>query len=153
MQGIDLVLRKLPQDGGAVVRAYLDEIERTALEAMAVGGDLAVIGENLTAAHAVLRAATEWLLAAPDVEDRLAGATPYLSMFGAVAGGRYLAASAVAARRLLDAGAGDEFLVDKIATARFYARQILPRASGLLPSVTAGAADLESTLRMKGVAQ
>ena len=31
---------------------------------------------------------------------------------------------------------------DKIATARFYATQLLPQASGLLPAVTAGATPL-----------
>ena len=144
IQAIDLVVRKLTQEGGAVVRAYLDEIETVALEAEAGGGDIASIGENLTAALSALRGATEWLLAAPDVEDRLAGASPYLRMFGIVAGGRYLAASAVAAKRLMDTDAGNGFLADKVATARFYARQLLPQAAGLLPAVTSGAADLET---------
>jgi alkylation response protein AidB-like acyl-CoA dehydrogenase len=150
IQAIDLVLRKLPQEGGAVIRAYLDEVELVAMQASAMGGDLASIGENLAAAHAVLVGATEWLLAAPDVSDRLAGATPYLRMFGTVAGGRYLAASAVAAQRLIEAGSVDRFATDKIATARFYSRQLLPQAAGLLPAVTAGAADLD-VVRPSGV--
>ncbi len=108
-----------------------------------MGGDPGTIGEHLTAAHAALVGATEWLLAAPDVDDRLAGASPYLRMFGIVAGGRYLAQSAVAARRQIDARGDDEFLLRKIATAGFYAKQILPHAAGLLPAVTSGAADLD----------
>ena len=143
IQAIDLVLRKLPQEGGAIVRAYLDEIETVASEASAMGGDLEIIGDGLTAAHAVLVGATEWLLAAPQVTDQLAGASPYLRLFGTVAGGRCLTVSAVAAQRLLDTNGSNGFLKDKIATARFYARQVLPQAEGLLPAVTAGAADLE----------
>lgn len=145
IQAIDLVLRKLPQEDGAIVRAYLDEIETVASEASAMGGDLAIIGHGLTAAHAILAGATEWLLAAPQAADKLAGASPYLRLFGTVAGGRCLTVSAVAAQRLLDANGSNGFLKDKIATARFYSRQILPQAAGLLPSVTAGAADLEVT--------
>ena len=143
IQGIDLVLRKLPQDGGAVVRGYLDEIAMVAERALSMGRDITPIGENLAAAHSVLEGATEWLLAAPDVVDRLAGATPYLTMFGTVAGGRYLADSALAARQLLNDGSSDNLLDDKIATATFYTKQLLPRAAGLLPAVPAGAADLD----------
>ena len=48
--------------------------------------------------------------------------------------------SAVAARRALQEGLGNtDFLEAKIATARFFAGQLLPQVHGLLPSVTAGA--------------
>ena len=130
IQGIDLVLRKLPQDGGAVVRGYLDEIAIVADEALSKGRDMTVIGENLATAHSVLAGATEWLLAAPEVADCLAGASPYLTMFGTVAGGRYLAKSALAARQLLEDGSSDNLLGDKIATATFYMRQLLPASGG-----------------------
>jgi alkylation response protein AidB-like acyl-CoA dehydrogenase len=143
IQAIDLVLRKLPQEGGAVVRAYLDEIEAVALEATAAGGDVGAVGESLTAAHSALAAATEWLLAATDVEDRLAGATPYLEMFGVVSGGRYLAQEAIAATRHAAGATTGSFEADRVATALFYARRLLPRAAGLLPSVTAGKGDLD----------
>jgi hypothetical protein len=64
-------------------------------------------------------------------------------MFGLVTGGWLLARSALAAHRLLAEGEGDkEFLEDKIATARFYAEQLLPQAAGLGGAVMAGAAGL-----------
>ena len=64
-------------------------------------------------------------------------------MCGIVTGGWLLARSARAARRALDAGGGDdEFLRQKVVTARFYAEQLLPQAAGLAPAVTAGPADL-----------
>ena len=50
---------------------------------------------------------------------------------------------AAAAARALDEGRGDtDFLRQKVVTARFFAEQVLPQAAGLVPSVTAGPADL-----------
>ena len=142
IQAIDLVMRKLPMDDGAVVGSYLDEME--ALDApLAADGDerLETMRKPLAAAVTALREATEWLNAAKDPNDRLAGAGPYLDMFGTVAGGAYLARMALAAA----AGDRDEWIEAKINTAVFYAHQILPRAAGWLPSVTAGAAELFAT--------
>ena len=92
IQAIDLVGRKLGLRDGAAIRGYLDGIAATADGARAAGGDLAVIGEQLAAAVDTLRSATEWLLAAGDPDDALAGATPYLRMAGLVTGGWLLAA-------------------------------------------------------------
>ncbi|MDF2732844.1 MAG: Acetyl-CoA dehydrogenase C-terminal like, partial [Desertimonas sp.] len=39
-------------------------------------------------------------------------------------------------------GFTNQFLEQKLVTARFYARQLLPQAAGLLPAITAGADDL-----------
>jgi alkylation response protein AidB-like acyl-CoA dehydrogenase len=139
IQAIDLVARKLREADGAVVRGYLEEIAATAAVAAGAGGDLAIIGENLATASAALGGVTEWLLAAGDMRDVLAGASPYLKMFGIVAGGYYLAKAALAAA---DMPADDRFANEKIATARFYAAQILPQANSLFPAVTAGAEGL-----------
>ena len=141
IQAIDLVMRKLPMDGGRVVRGYLDEM--AALEGPLVeSGDprLETIGKMLLASTASLSDATEWLLACEDPNDRLAGATPYLKMFGIIAGGYYLARLALAAT----AEDSDSWLDAKINTSAFYAEQLLPTAFGLLPSVKAGAAGLFS---------
>ena len=77
-----------------------------------------------------------------DANDVLAGANPYLRMFGTVIGGWLLAKSAQAAESLMANGTGDRVFLDrKVATTRFYANQILPQAAGLLPAVTAGVGD------------
>jgi hypothetical protein len=93
-----------------------------------------------------LREATGWIVSegAAEPNDALAGATPYLRLFGLVTGGWLMARSALAASRLLDNAGGPDivFLQDKIATAGFYAGQLLPQAAGLLPAVTAGAGPL-----------
>jgi alkylation response protein AidB-like acyl-CoA dehydrogenase len=139
IQAIDLVMRKLPMDDGGVVRSYLDEM--AALEAPLAQSDdprFAVMREALAPAVAALREATEWLITCDDPNDRLAGASPYLDMFGIVAGGGYLIRMALAAA----AEERDPWIDAKIDTAAFYAHQILPRAAGWLSSSTAGASEL-----------
>jgi hypothetical protein len=139
IQAIDLVMRKLPMDEGAVVRSYLDEM--AALDAPLAGSSdprFSVMRAALAPAVEALREATEWLISCEDPNDRLAGASPYLDMFGTVAGGAYLIRMALAAA----AEESDAWLDAKIDTATFYAHQILPRATGWLSSSTAGAAEL-----------
>jgi hypothetical protein len=73
----------------------------------------------------------------------LAGAAPYLRLFGTVAGGWLMAMAALAARRRLGEGApARDFLAAKLATARFYADNILAEADGLAAQVTSGGESL-----------
>jgi alkylation response protein AidB-like acyl-CoA dehydrogenase len=138
IQAIDLVMRKVPMGEGSVIGTYLAEI--AALDGdLAVSGDhrIALVRRQLSDALSHLREATEWLLACEDANDALGGASPYLELFGTVAGGYYLARLALAAQ-----GSDDSWLDAKIDTAVFYATNILPRSAGLVPAVTSGAATL-----------
>ncbi len=141
IQAIDLVTRKLPLDGGNVVRKFIAEIEELANEAkQSNDASLGVIGNNLSDAAEHLSAATEWLLenvkSAPN--DALAGATPYLKLFGIVAGGFYLAKGAVAAQAQLQDGDAN-YLKTRIALARFFAENTLSTSAGLVAPCTRGA--------------
>ena len=142
IQAMDLVMRKIPLADGAVVRSYFDEMQATADQLRATGNGLAAVGESLSAGIADIRHTTDWLLASTDPNDNLAGATPYLRQFGIVAGGYYLARSALVARRLLVANGDDPWLQAKIDTCIFYGSQILPQAAGSAPAVTVGAEQL-----------
>jgi 3-(methylthio)propanoyl-CoA dehydrogenase len=145
IQAIDLVMRKLPMRGGGVVKEQLAAMAAVSDELAAGGDDLAAIGVRLAEALAALQEASDWLLVqvTEQPNDALAGAAPYLRMFGLVTGGWLMARSALAAKRLLDEGSGDSrWLSEKVATARFYAEQLLPQACGLLPAATAGASGL-----------
>ena len=135
IQAMDLVGRKLPIRAGGVLADQLAGMEATVAE---LDGDLADIGAALADGAGALREATDWLLAngAADPQNALAGATPYLRLCSTVVAGWFLARQALAARE--GAAAGDEFLQAKVATARYFAQQVLPTARGLLPSVTAG---------------
>ncbi len=146
VQAIDLVIRKVPMRGGGVVRDLLAQMDVLDAELAAAGSELADVRLALANGVQVLREATDWIMSSGQAEptDALAGATPYIRLFGLVIGGWLLARSALAASRLQqNAGAFDAaFLQDKIGTARFYAGQLLPQAPGLLPAVTAGAGAL-----------
>jgi alkylation response protein AidB-like acyl-CoA dehydrogenase len=86
IQAMDLVGRKLA-DGGAAAFAVIDEMGGTG-------------HERLDAGLAELRALTEWMLA-QKMQDRFAGAVPYLAAFARVLGASYhlRAAAADPARR------------------------------------------------------
>src|SRR3990172_5064622 len=100
IQAIDLVTRKLPLDDGKTVAGYLDELRRKiaavkASNAPGFGDTAARLGETVDS----LARATQWLLAQKSSDAALAGATPYLRMFGAAAGGCMLAEQALTALR------------------------------------------------------
>jgi alkylation response protein AidB-like acyl-CoA dehydrogenase len=145
IQAIDLVGRKLGLRGGGAVRDLLDRIAAVDPALAAAGEPVAGLRAALAANLAALREATEWLLgpARTDPQNALAGATPYLRMFGWVLGGWFHARAALAALGQLDAGHDpDGALASRLVAARFYGEQLLPQAAGLLPSVMAGPADL-----------
>ena len=100
------------------------------------------MGACLSAAVADLAEATAWCLKATADDPRAvaAGCTPYLHMFGLTLGAHLLSKGALAAAETLRAGTEDEaFLRGRIATARFFAEQLLPRVQGLKPAAMAGA--------------
>ena len=132
IQALDLVTRKIPLDGGKRVALYIDELRRTvksvqSSNAPAFGDTAARLGEAVDS----LERATRWLLAQKSSDAALAGATPYLRLFGNAAGGCMLAGQALVALRAGD-GTG------RTALARFFAENITVNASGLERSVTEG---------------
>ncbi len=134
IQAIDLVMRKIPMNDGAVVGSYLDEIDVLDAELEAAGDALSSIRGPLADATHAVRTATETLNAS-DVRTRMAGATPYLEMIGTLCGAYYLARQALAA--LPDAGS-DPWMAAKVTTARFYATNLLPRIHGYADAATGG---------------
>jgi 3-(methylsulfanyl)propanoyl-CoA dehydrogenase len=133
IQAIDLVTRKIPLEGGKVVALYIDELRRTVASirssnAPGFGEAAARLGEAVES----LERATRWLNSQRSSDAALAGATPYLRLFGNAAGGCMLAEDALASLRAGD-GAG------RTALARFFAENIAIQASNLERSVTEGA--------------
>ena len=147
IQALDLMGRKLAQDGGAAVRAFIEEI---GVNAAGLGKvkSLKDLGVALTQATTTLGKASQWIgaqLIAGRVPEALAGATPYLRMFATVAAGHYLAMGAKAATmQLAQPNADKQHLTARIAVARFFARNILPQVEGLLPTVTDGSPEVLS---------
>jgi len=145
IQAMDLVGRKLGMRMGGVINDHLDRMRTLDAELAAAGDAVASIRANLAEAVEVLAGATEWIMAhgLEDPREALAGATPYLALFGTVTGGWLMARQALGALADLDAGIGDtDHLRAKVTTARFYAEQMLPRAKGMVAAVQAGASVL-----------
>ena len=133
-------MQGLLRDGGAV-RLFLDELRATVSAVRATNDpSFGSTGVRLAEAVESLTRATDWLLtkvgAAPD--EALAGATPYLRLFGIASGGCALAEEALAAVRLSPAGEANA--PERIATARFFAENIAVGARGLETTVTEGGA-------------
>ena len=132
IQALDLVQRKLPLDGGALVT---QEINRLRERVAAIPSD-AAYGYGATAdllgqAVESLAAATAYLTsAAPGAI--MAGATAYLRLFGLALGGVCLVDMALGAQ-----GAHDHD--SRIAMARFFAEHIATAAPGLATSIIQGA--------------
>lgn len=137
IQAIDLVIRKITLNGGATVKAFIAELRDITARVQATNDPaFGATALRLTEAIDALERATEWLLAqlASNTRTALAGATPYLRMFGHAAGGALLANEALAAIRL-----GNGISADRIATARFFAENIAVQNGGLETTVTEAA--------------
>jgi len=141
VQAMDLVGRKLAQNGGRAVQAFFKLVGE---EVAAAKGDDATadFAARLEQANTDLQAATMWFMAngMKDPNNVGAGAVPYMHLMGLVAVGLMWLRMAAAAARLKVAGDGDgAFLDAKLTTARFYAERILPRAGSLRREIEGGA--------------
>ena len=137
IQSLDLVSRKIAMSNGNAVRGYIAELRQT-VDAVNASNDPAFgfTGTRLAEALDSLERATEWLLGelGKNPDAALAGATPYLRLFGNAAGGCMLASEALAALRLSE---GEP--ASRIAIARFFAENIAVQAPGLERSIIEGA--------------
>ncbi|MGF1501684.1 MAG: acyl-CoA dehydrogenase [Paracoccaceae bacterium] len=127
VQAMDLVGRKLAMDEGATAEALLDEVQATA-DALAEAGE-AELARLLAAARSKAGGVTRWMLDATEMNDRFAGAVPYLRMMALTLGAHSLARAALRdpERRPL---------------AAFFLAQCLPRAHADAQAATQGAAPL-----------
>ncbi len=148
IQAADLVGRKLPMRGGAVVAEHLDSLDERAKQ-LGANAELEVFGRVLTDAVAATRRSSEWLLqrAREHPADLLAGSAPYLRMLGTVVCGGLAAKAAMVAQEQRAANGEqnaelDGFLHAKLVAAKFFGEQILPAAIALEGAVTAGVGDL-----------
>ena len=142
IQAADLMGRKVARDGGAAIRRVIAEMRQVQAQLEGESSpDLTAIAARLRDGVAALDASVEFVLSTygKDVRRASVGAVPFLTLFGTVAGGWQMARSALAAHRHVAAGRGDGFLRAKLATARFYADQVLTRAEGLSQAVVGGA--------------
>jgi hypothetical protein len=124
IQAMDLVGRKM-MDGGEAAFRLMEEIEAGAETARGRYPNMATAVWNATE---TLREATEWLVAQP-MNDRFAGAVPYLRAFALVLGAHFHLKAAMA-----DDG--------RAKLARIAIKRLLPEHSALLTQLREGAAGL-----------
>ncbi|MEF8706443.1 MAG: acyl-CoA dehydrogenase, partial [Candidatus Accumulibacter sp. UW27] len=143
IQANDLIGRKMAREDGATLKRVIGTMRALDAELAGQGGaDFVAIRRRLAAGVDALAAAGEWLVAIyrSDVRAASAGAVPFLTLLGIVAGGWQMARAALIAQARIEEGERDPFYAAKIVTTRFYADHVLSRAAGLASSITDGAA-------------
>jgi len=142
IQANDLVGRKTARDAGATANVVAAQIDKVAAHlASHVDPSLNAIGVRLAAATAALQNAIDWMVttSATNARTAFAGSVPYLKLWGVVAGGWQMGRAAKVAVDKLAKGEGDAaFMRAKLATARFYAENLLPLADAYALSAMAG---------------
>jgi len=143
VQALDLVGRKLAQDGGKYVMAFFDMVKTFCKENSGKDEayDKAFI-EPLKAASKDLQAAGMYFMqnGMTNPHNALAGSYDFMHMFGHVCLGLMWAQMAKAAQEALDAGASDkDFYESKITTGRYYMSRRLPATALHLARIQTGA--------------
>jgi 3-(methylthio)propanoyl-CoA dehydrogenase len=145
IQANDLVGRKVALEQGATARALIAEMRALDSQLGALGDDFKAARANFTAAIDQLEAATRWVVDTwrDNPNAAAAVAVPYLELFGTVAGGWAMMKAAVRANEMLrDPESDRDFLLAKLASARFYGEHIVPRAQGHAGTVMNGSASV-----------
>ena len=145
IQALDLVGRKLGQNGGKAVMAFFEMVKSFIKENEQDPDIREDFLDPLKAASKDLQAAGTWFMQhgmkRPD--DALSGAYDFMHLFGHVALGLMWARMALAARDALAAGATDTaFYEAKLATGRYYMARQLPATSLHRSRIEAGGASV-----------
>ncbi|KGJ20537.1 acyl-CoA dehydrogenase C-terminal domain-containing protein [Paracoccus sanguinis] len=142
VQALDLVGRKLAQDGGKHVMAFFEELKGFI---KANEGDAALKADfvdPLKAASKDLQAAAMFFMqnGMKNPNHALAGSYDFMHLFGHTVLGYMWARMAVAAQKALTEGTGDaDFLNTKLATGRYYMKRQLPMTATHLARIETGA--------------
>ena len=143
VQALDLVGRKLAQDGGKHVMAFFDLVKGFCKENAEISEDYAKdFIEPLKAASKDLQAAGMYFMqnGMKNPNNALAGSTDFMHMFGHVCLGLMWAMMGKAAQKALDEGASDAaFYETKLATGRYYMARQLPATKLHLARIETGA--------------
>ena len=143
IQALDLVGRKLAQDGGKHVRAFFDMIKTFVSETK--GQDEAFdrdFLDPLKSASKDLQAAAMYFMqnGMKNPNNALAGSYDFMHMFGHVCLGYMWARMGLAASKALKDGASDvAFYETKLATGRYYMARQLPATKMHLARIETGA--------------
>jgi alkylation response protein AidB-like acyl-CoA dehydrogenase len=141
IQALDLVGRKLAQNGGRAVRAFFEIVANEVNEAKA-DPNSKEIAAALEKSNGELQAATMWLMqnAMQNPDNAGAASYSYMHLMGIVTLGLMWLRMTRASGSALANGAEDRPLHEaKLVTARFFAERIMPEAGALRRKIEAGA--------------
>ncbi len=139
VQAMDLVGRKLAQNGGRAIQLWFKLVDDEC--SAAKDGVMADFAGRLEKANGELKAATMWFMqnGMTNPDNVGAGAHHYMHIMGIVALGLQWLRMGTAARAALDAGAGDTgFYESKLVTARYFAERFFPDCGALRRKIEAG---------------
>ena len=143
VQALDLVGRKLAQDGGKHVMAFFDMVKTFIKENAGQDAEFdASFMEPLKAASKDLQSAGMYFMqnGMKNPNNALSGSNDFMHMFGHVCLGLMWAKMGLAAKKALKDGTGDaSFYETKLATGRFYMARQLPATSLHLKRIETGA--------------
>ena len=139
IQANDLIGRKTVRDGGATAMLFSDRIAQIEKDLASSGtADAKSVLKQLTPAREAFEASVAYIVAntKTDIKAVYAGSFAYLRLCGLVLGAWQMARALLAAQELR---AGDPNFYDaKIATARFFAENLLPQSQALATSILEG---------------
>ncbi|MET0546497.1 MAG: acyl-CoA dehydrogenase C-terminal domain-containing protein [Caulobacterales bacterium] len=141
VQAMDLVGRKLAQNGGRSVMTFFKELDDF-IKAHEGDADLKPFTDGLKASKERLQKATMWFMqnAMANPDNAGAAATDYLHLFGitGTAFGWALIAKAAAPKK----DSGDPFYATKLKTGTYFMQRVVPNGAAHLAKIESGAASL-----------
>lgn len=140
IQAMDLVGRKLGQNGGRAVQALFGVIAAEIAEAKG-SEKLASFAEALETANGELQKATMWFMqhGMTNPNNAGAGAYHYMHIMGIVSLGLMWLRMSKAAQAALEAGTGNaKYYEAKLVTAQYFAERFLPDAGSLRRKIEGG---------------
>ncbi|MGE8140890.1 acyl-CoA dehydrogenase C-terminal domain-containing protein [Novosphingobium sp. NPDC080210] len=140
IQAMDLVGRKLAQNGGRAVQAFFAEVD-AACAAAKSQPELEQLAAQVERANGELKAATMWFMQNGMTQPNNvgAGAHHYMHIMGIVALGlMWLKMGAVAVEAIAGGSADKAFYEAKLVTARYFGQRYTPDAGALRRKIEAG---------------
>ncbi|QYG93930.1 acyl-CoA dehydrogenase [Iamia sp. SCSIO 61187] len=144
IQAMDLVGRKMPMRAGGVFTDQIARMRSTVADIEGVA-ELADVHDELARAIDVAESVGQQLMTEglADPVVALSVASPFQRLLSLTVAGWLMARQAQLAAQRLAAGDGDaDFLTQKLVTARFFARNVLPEVHGLAAPASSGKDDL-----------
>ncbi len=141
VQAMDLVGRKLAQNGGRAIQAFFALVDKDCAEAKSDTRTADLAG-RLEKANGELKAATMWFMqnGMANPNHIGAGAYHYMHMMGIVATGLMWLRMATVSAAALDGGSDDKaFYEAKLVTARYFGERYTPDCGALRRKIEAGA--------------